>query len=86
MTGCQRLFGSGKEIALKIKKRIREELDITCSVGVGPNKLLAKLGSHLQKPDGLVIIEPDKIQQVLKNLPIQELCGIGNENNAELFL
>jgi len=77
VSGCQRLFGSGKEIALKIKKRIREELDITCSVGIGPNKLLAKLGSHLKKPDGLVIIEPEKIQQVLEKLPIQELCGIG---------
>ncbi|EQB63977.1 MAG: DNA polymerase IV [candidate division Zixibacteria bacterium RBG-1] len=77
VSGCQRLFGSGRDIALKIKKRVREELDITCSVGIGPNKLLAKLGSHLKKPDGLVIIEPEKIQQVLENLPIQELCGIG---------
>lgn len=77
VSGCQRLFGSGKDIALKIKKRIREELEITCSIGIGPNKLLAKLGSHLKKPDGLVIIEPEKIQQVLENLPMQELCGIG---------
>ncbi len=77
VSGCQRLFGSGKDIALKIKKKIREELDMTCSVGIGPNKLLAKLGSHLKKPDGLVMIEPEKIQQVLEKLPIQEICGIG---------
>lgn len=77
VSGCERLFGSGKDIALKIKKRIREELDISCSIGIAPNKLLAKLGSHLKKPDGLVIIESDKIRRILEKLPIQELCGIG---------
>src|SRR5262249_9242646 len=62
--GCEGLFGSGPDIARKIKSRVRDELTLVASVGVAPNKYLAKLASDLGKPDGLCIIEPDKVDTV----------------------
>ena len=78
VTGTGLLFGPPLEVAHRIKKRIKEEVaDITCSIGIAPNKLLAKLASHMQKPDGLVVITPEKIAQVLEKTPVEEICGIG---------
>jgi DNA polymerase-4 len=71
------LFKSPLHIARSIKERIREKEDLTCSIGVAPNKLLAKLGSRLQKPDGLVILENEKIEEILRDLPVSSLHGIG---------
>jgi DNA polymerase-4 len=71
------LFKSALHIAQSIKERIREKERLTCSIGVAPNKLLAKLGSRLQKPDGLVIIEKEKVEDILKDLPVSSLHGIG---------
>lgn len=84
VTGSTRLFGSGAEIARRIKDDIRREVGITCSVGVAPNKLLAKLASDMQKPDGLTVIEPDGVAAVMESLPVSELCGIGPALTAEL--
>jgi len=77
VTQSQLLFKSALHIAQSIKERIREKERLTCSIGVAPNKLLAKLGSRLQKPDGLVIIEKEKVEEILKNLPVSSLHGIG---------
>ena len=77
ITQCQLLFKSAFNIAQSIKNRIREKERLTCSIGMAPNKLLAKLGSRFQKPDGLVIIEKEKVEEVLKNLPVSSLHGIG---------
>ena len=77
ITQCQLLFKSAFNIAQSIKNRIREKERLTCSIGMAPNKLLAKLGSRLQKPDGLVIIEKEKVEEILKNLPVSSLHGIG---------
>jgi DNA polymerase-4 len=77
VTGCEALFGDPVRIAIRIKERIWSETGLTCSIGIGPNKLLAKLGSDLQKPDGLVLIAPDDVGDVLEDLPVQEICGIG---------
>jgi DNA polymerase-4 len=77
VTQSQLLFKSALRIAQSIKERIREKERLTCSVGVAPNKLLAKLGSRLQKPDGLVIIEKEKVEEILKDLPVSSLHGIG---------
>ena len=71
------LFKSALHIAQSIKERIREKEQLTCSIGVAPNKLLAKLGSRLQKPDGLVVIEKEKVEEILKDLPVSSLHGIG---------
>jgi DNA polymerase-4 len=77
VTGCDALFGDPVRIAIQIKERIWHETGLTCSIGIASNKLLAKLGSDLQKPDGLVLISPDDVSDVLENLPVKELCGIG---------
>ena len=77
VTGCGSLFGDPLRMAVMIKERIWEEMGLTCSIGIAPNKLLAKLGSDLQKPDGLVLIAPSDVDDVLQDLPVQTLCGIG---------
>ncbi|MGE5172905.1 MAG: DNA polymerase IV [Betaproteobacteria bacterium] len=77
VTGCEQLFGDPVQIAIRIKDRVWNEKRLTCSVGIGPNKLLAKLGSDMQKPDGLVLISPEDVADVLEGLPVKELCGIG---------
>lgn len=71
------LFGSPLRIAQLIKGEIREKEKLTCSIGIGPNKLIAKLGSGLAKPDGLVIIKKEEIEEVLRNLPVSKMNGIG---------
>ena len=71
------LFQSPLRIAQSIKDQIRESEQLTCSVGIATNKLLAKLGSGLQKPDGLVVIQKEEVEEVLKDLPVSKLYGIG---------
>ncbi len=77
VSGSLRLFGSAERIAYLIKSRIRARFGISCSIGIAPNKLLAKLASERRKPDGLTVFLPDEVPALLENLPIQELCGIG---------
>lgn len=78
------IFGSAVNIAYQIKARIRHSFGITCSIGIAPNKLLAKLASDMQKPDGLTVIEPDNVTRVLERMPINELCGIGRKMERHL--
>ena len=78
------IFGSAETIAYQIKARIRHSFGITCSIGIAPNKLLAKLASDMQKPDGLTVIEPDNVTRVLERMPIKELCGIGRKMERHL--
>lgn len=75
--GCEALFGSPQEIGRKIKDDIQHELRLTASVGVAPNKFLAKLASDLEKPDGFVVVDPDHVQVFLDPLPISRLWGVG---------
>jgi len=77
LTGSLRLFGSAERVAHLMKARIRHHFGLSCSIGIAPNKLLAKLASEMKKPDGLTIIRPEDISPVLERLPIRELCGIG---------
>ena len=78
VTGSIPLFGSAEVIAKNIKEDIHKTLGrLTCSIGIAPNKLLAKLGSDMKKPNGLVIIQQEDIGRLLKHLPVQELWGIG---------
>lgn len=87
VTGCEKLFGSPVEIAYKLKKRIRKEVGITCSIGVAPNKLLAKMATGLQKPDGLTVIDYKDVPTHIWPLPVKELFGVGPryENHLKLF-
>ncbi len=84
VTGSTSLFGSVDSIALQIKQRIKEELGLTASVGIAWNKFLAKLASDLQKPDGFVFVQPDKIQEFLDPLSIERLWGVGQRTSEQL--
>jgi len=77
VTGSELLFGSGIEIARTIKREVQEQLHLIASVGVAPNKFLAKIASDADKPDGLVIVEPGAVQDFLDPLPISRVWGIG---------
>ncbi len=70
--------------AERSKVEIRSEVGLTCSVGIGPNKLLAKIASDLQKPDGLTLIQPDQVQRVLFPLPVEKIPGIGVKTQKKL--
>lgn len=84
LTGSLRLFGSAERIAYLLKAQIRHEFGLTCSIGIAPNKLLAKLASEMKKPDGLTIIPPDRVVDVLERMPAKELCGIGSKVEKQL--
>jgi len=84
VTGSQKLFGSGPKIAALIKQRILEKERITASVGVAPNKYLAKIGSDLKKPDGLVVVDPKRIKEFLHPLDISRLWGAGIRTQENL--
>jgi DNA polymerase IV len=86
ITASLRLFGPSERIASLIKARIRHLFGITCSIGIAPSKLLAKLASEMRKPDGLVIIKEDEVQKVLEHLPVKELCGVGSKTRQKLEL
>src|SRR5512135_2899917 len=79
VTGSLRIFGSAERIAYLIKARIRHHFGLTCSIGIAPNKLLAKLASDMQKPDGLTVIRPDEVARVLDRVPVKDLCGVGGK-------
>lgn len=75
--GAHRLFGTGAEIGAAIRSRVRAETGLTASVGVAPNKLLAKLASDDAKPDGMLIVEPGTEVAFLHPHPVQRLWGVG---------
>jgi len=84
VTGCERLFGSAAAIGRTIKDRVRREVGLTASVGVAPNKFLAKLASDLEKPDGFVVIEAAAARDTLAALPVRKLWGVGEVSEREL--
>lgn len=84
VTGSLRLFGSAEKIAREIKVRIRTELGLTASVGVAPNKFLAKLASDWEKPDGLVVIIEEEKEEKISDLPASRLWGVGEATLKEL--
>lgn len=76
-TGSVQLFGSVETIGRAVKQDVRNELNLIASVGVAPNKFLAKLASDLGKPDGFTVIRPDTVQCVLDPLPVSRIWGAG---------
>lgn len=84
VTSSLRLFGDGRAIALRIKREVRDELGLVASVGVAPNKFLAKLASDLDKPDGLVVVPVDDVEGFLAPLPVSRLWGVGKVSNRGL--
>jgi DNA polymerase-4 len=83
VTECRRLFGDGEQIARKIRRRVADEVGLTCSVGVAHNKFLAKLASDLQKPDGLTVVPADA-RAFLAPLPVGRIWGIGPKSQERL--
>ena len=77
VSGSTRLLGEAEAIARSLKARIKADTGLTASVGVAPNKYLAKLASDLRKPDGLVVITPETIQSTLDPLPVSRIWGVG---------
>ncbi len=84
VTGCERLFGKAEDIARAIKTRIRKEIGLTCSVGVAPNKFLAKIASEMRKPDGLVLVREDEKESFLVGLPVSKMWGVGKVTERKL--
>ena len=85
VTGCQRLFGPAIEIGHTLKRRISAEIGLIASVGVAPNKFLAKLGSELDKPDGFFVFTPENKREILAELPIGRLWGVGKVTERALM-
>ncbi|MFZ5646361.1 MAG: DNA polymerase IV [Bacillota bacterium] len=77
ITGCESILSDAVSAARLLKDRIRREVGVLCSVGIGPNKLLAKMAAGLQKPDGLTLIGWEDVKTRLWPLPVRELFGIG---------
>jgi DNA polymerase IV (DinB-like DNA polymerase) len=77
-------FEGGREIAITIKNELRKESGLTCSIGIASNKMLAKLASDLNKPDGLTIIEPAIAIDFISKLSVQKISGIGPKTAARL--
>lgn len=75
--GCEQLFGDAEKIGRTIQQTIQSELHLAASVGVAPNKFLAKLASDFDKPNGFVVIPEDGIMSFLDPLPIRRLWGVG---------
>ncbi len=86
LTGCTNLFGPPESIAYRLKAEIKHHFGITCSIGIAPNKLLAKLASDMQKPDGLTIIKPEDVARILDRVPVKDLCGVGSKTARQLGL
>jgi len=79
ITGLEKLLGTAKQIARTTKQRIFEAVRLTASVGIGPNRLIAKLASDYRKPDGITIVEPHQVLDFLGPMPIRNLRGIGDK-------
>ncbi|MEX1300910.1 MAG: DNA polymerase IV [Desulfotignum sp.] len=84
VTGCTALFGPAPVIAQKIKQTIVTDLALTCSIGIAPVKFLAKIASDMNKPDGLTHITREQMPEMIQNLPIQKIPGVGKQAMAQM--
>lgn len=82
VTACEKLFGSAADIGLRIKQDIKNELNLVASVGVAPNKFVAKIASDVNKPDGFVVVDVEQVQAFLDPLPVSRLWGAGKATVA----
>ena len=84
LTGMDRLMKSPQAYAGKLKQEILEKTGLVASVGIAPNKFLAKLASDLKKPNGLVIIAPEQVDEILRPLPVSRIWGVGHRTEEQL--
>jgi DNA polymerase-4 len=80
VTASQRLLGTPVAIGTEIRRRIARQTGLTASVGIAPNKLLAKIASDLNKPDGMCRIGADNVHEILDPLPVEKLFGVGQKS------
>lgn len=85
VTHSQTALGSAEHIAISIKQKIHERTQLTASVGGAPNKLIAKIASDINKPDGLMMVREHEIHTVLDPLPVSRLFGIGKKTQPRLL-
>ncbi|WP_378146302.1 DNA polymerase IV [Cnuibacter sp. UC19_7] len=83
--GLRRLAGTPEEIAVQLRRRVRAEVGLAISVGVARTKFLAKVASAVSKPDGLLVVEPDREQSFLLPLPVERLWGVGAVTAEKLY-
>jgi DNA polymerase-4 len=86
ITQTAHLFGGKVQVAREIKRMVRENFGLTCSIGIAPNKLVAKIASDLEKPDGLVVFEKKDLPEALWHLPVDAIPGIGKKRLLKLNL
>jgi len=79
ISGANKLLGQPRDIGVEVKRSIKERTSLTCSVGIAPNKFLAKVASDLDKPDGLTIIQPENVPQFINRLPVEKIPGVGKK-------
>jgi len=84
MTGCEHFYKDAEHMGRELKRRIFEATGLTASVGVAPNKFIAKLASDRQKPDGLVIVPLAAVDDFLLPLPVEAIWGVGPKTAARL--
>ncbi|MEI6040192.1 MAG: DNA polymerase IV, partial [Candidatus Berkelbacteria bacterium] len=86
LTGIIKNHQEAMAVAQDIKQRLKDEVGdyLTCSIGISHNKLLAKLASEMQKPDGLTIIDKNNLADILTTTPVEDVCGIGRQIGAKL--
>ncbi len=84
VTSSVKMFGTGEQIAYSIKEQVKNELGLTISCGVSFNKVFAKLGSDMKKPDAVTVISKENFKEKIWNLPVNELLYIGRSTNEKL--
>lgn len=84
MSGTQKLFGHPYQVALKLKQEINERTGLTISVGIGPSKLIAKLASDYNKPDGLCIVDKERVIEFIDAVGLKKLWGVGKVTQTQL--
>lgn len=85
VTSSVKLFGSGEEIANRIRNRVKKELGLTASIGVSFNKIFAKLGSDMKKPDATTVILPENFKDKVWNLPVEDLLNVGRSTKKKFI-
>lgn len=84
LSGTERLHGDAETVGQQIKQAIRDELDLTASVGIAPRKFVAKIASDLEKPDGFVVVQESNLIEFLDPLPVEKLWGVGKVGQRRL--
>jgi len=81
---CNSDFDLAREIGMRIKEEMKGQENLTCSVGIGPNKLIAKMASSFRKPDGITVVRTEQVQDFLRPMPVSKLWGIGKVTEEKL--